>query len=200
MFQQTFKLDVLIKSNKTLCRLFSNNFKLNVLLIKILINRLGPLSLPSSEASAQSRPQLNSSIMNRMSSLLSRMLNDNNSRHQRNQQNRTSSENRIAEGIQMLFSGDQDGENEAGGSGMNNNILPSTSHDDTTTSSSSSSSSNYSSGDEEIEFVKFNYVKQKFVGHRNARTMIKEANFWGDDFVSKLYLTNSNVKYNFKNI
>lgn len=138
--------------------------------------------------------------MNRMSSLLSRMLNDNNSRHQRNQQNRTSSENRIAEGIQMLFSGDQDGENEAGGSGMNNNILPSTSHDESTTSSSSSSSSNYSSGDEEMEFVKFNYVKQKFVGHRNARTMIKEANFWGDDFVSKLFLTNSNVKYNFKNI
>ncbi|XP_066594229.1 DDB1- and CUL4-associated factor 6-like isoform X2 [Prorops nasuta] len=26
-------------------------------------------------------------------------------------------------------------------------------------------------------------VKQKYTGHRNARTMIKEANFWGDDFV-----------------
>ncbi|CAL1677519.1 unnamed protein product [Lasius platythorax] len=26
-------------------------------------------------------------------------------------------------------------------------------------------------------------VKQKYMGHRNARTMIKEANFWGDDFV-----------------
>ncbi|XP_011502707.1 PREDICTED: DDB1- and CUL4-associated factor 6-like isoform X2 [Ceratosolen solmsi marchali] len=27
------------------------------------------------------------------------------------------------------------------------------------------------------------HVRQKYVGHRNARTMIKEANFWGDDFV-----------------
>lgn len=26
-------------------------------------------------------------------------------------------------------------------------------------------------------------VKQKYMGHRNARTMIKEANFWGNDFV-----------------
>ncbi|EFN82313.1 DDB1- and CUL4-associated factor 6 isoform X2 [Harpegnathos saltator] len=26
-------------------------------------------------------------------------------------------------------------------------------------------------------------VKRKYMGHRNARTMIKEANFWGDDFV-----------------
>ncbi|KZC08979.1 DDB1- and CUL4-associated factor 6 [Dufourea novaeangliae] len=27
------------------------------------------------------------------------------------------------------------------------------------------------------------HVKQKYMGHRNARTMIKEANFWGNDFV-----------------
>lgn len=27
------------------------------------------------------------------------------------------------------------------------------------------------------------FVKQKYMGHRNARTMIKEANFWGNDFV-----------------
>ncbi|XP_012276736.1 DDB1- and CUL4-associated factor 6 isoform X2 [Orussus abietinus] len=26
-------------------------------------------------------------------------------------------------------------------------------------------------------------VKQKYMGHRNARTMIKEANFWGNDYV-----------------
>ncbi|XP_055911953.1 DDB1- and CUL4-associated factor 6-like [Eupeodes corollae] len=29
----------------------------------------------------------------------------------------------------------------------------------------------------------FEYMKMKFVGHRNARTMIKEATFWGNDFV-----------------
>lgn len=118
-----------------------------------------------------------------MSSLLSRMLNDNNTRQQRNQQNRVSSENRIAEGIQMLFANEQEGEtSEAGGSGMNTNNPTSPSHEE---SASSSSSSNYSSGDEEMEqSMKFDYVKQKFVGHRNARTMIKEANYWGDDFVS----------------
>lgn len=27
------------------------------------------------------------------------------------------------------------------------------------------------------------YFKQKYIGHRNARTMIKEATFWGDDYV-----------------
>lgn len=29
----------------------------------------------------------------------------------------------------------------------------------------------------------FEYMKMKFVGHRNARTMIKEATFWGNDYV-----------------
>lgn len=29
----------------------------------------------------------------------------------------------------------------------------------------------------------FEYMKMKFVGHRNARTMIKEATFWGNDYI-----------------
>ncbi|XP_012160396.1 DDB1- and CUL4-associated factor 6 [Ceratitis capitata] len=29
----------------------------------------------------------------------------------------------------------------------------------------------------------FDYLRMKFVGHRNARTMIKEANFWGNNYV-----------------
>lgn len=29
----------------------------------------------------------------------------------------------------------------------------------------------------------FDYMRMKFVGHRNARTMIKEASFWGDDYI-----------------
>ncbi|XP_067639974.1 DDB1- and CUL4-associated factor 6-like isoform X2 [Eurosta solidaginis] len=32
------------------------------------------------------------------------------------------------------------------------------------------------------EFI-FDYLRMKFVGHRNARTMIKEANFWGSNYV-----------------
>lgn len=128
----------------------------------------GPQSLPRNEISAGS--QLNSSVMNRMSSLLSRMLHDNNTRLQ---QNRAESENRISEGIQMLFSQNQDNENAeavASGSGLIN-------QDD------SSSTSNSSCSVEDISQACENYVLQTFSGHRNARTMIKEANFWGDDFV-----------------
>jgi DDB1- and CUL4-associated factor 6 len=146
----------------------------------------GPESLPSNEISAQSRPQLNSSIMNRMSNLLSRMLHDNNTSRQQRQQNRAGSESRIAEGLQMLFETDQEGENSTEGetSGVNNDNPSSPPHEESSSSSSSSSSS-YSSCDEEAsQAMKFDYVKQKFVGHRNARTMIKESNFWGDDFVS----------------
>lgn len=112
--------------------------------------------------------------MSRMSSLLSRMLHDNNTRLQRIQQNRAESESRISEGIQMLFSQNIDGESlEASGS-ENPTTL---NHDE------SSSNSSFSSGEDITQ--EFSYVTQKFTGHRNARTMIKEANFWGDDFVRK---------------
>lgn len=141
----------------------------------------GPLSLPSSEASAQSRPQLNSSIMHRMTGLLSRMLNDSSSTRQ--QRIRANSDNRVAEGISMLFSNDPENENveaETSGTNANNN----SNSNENSNPDDSSSSSSYSSEDETIQNSKYNYVVQKFIGHRNARTMIKEANFWGDNFVS----------------
>ncbi|XP_030386543.1 DDB1- and CUL4-associated factor 6-like [Scaptodrosophila lebanonensis] len=31
--------------------------------------------------------------------------------------------------------------------------------------------------------TEFNYVIKKFTGHRNSRTMVKGASFWGDDFI-----------------
>lgn len=34
-----------------------------------------------------------------------------------------------------------------------------------------------------VEPVQCDYLVQKFVGHRNARTMIKEASFWGDNYI-----------------
>ncbi|XP_053678141.1 DDB1- and CUL4-associated factor 6-like [Anopheles nili] len=37
--------------------------------------------------------------------------------------------------------------------------------------------------EEVITFDTFDYVVQKYVGHRNARTLMKEAKFWGDNFV-----------------
>lgn len=152
----------------------------------------GPSSgMPPSEISNpsadQSRPQLNTNIMNRMSNLLSRILNDNNNSRQRNRQNREESEHRIAEGIQMLFSNNNEDNNDSNENASiegSSNYQPASStqsHDES--SSNNSSNSNSSSDDDLMNALKFDYVIQKFTGHRNARTMIKEANFWGDDFV-----------------
>lgn len=37
--------------------------------------------------------------------------------------------------------------------------------------------------DPTVDPVQCDYLMQKFVGHRNARTMIKEASFWGNDYI-----------------
>lgn len=37
--------------------------------------------------------------------------------------------------------------------------------------------------DEELKDIVFDYLQMKYTGHRNARTMIKEATFWGNDYV-----------------
>lgn len=37
--------------------------------------------------------------------------------------------------------------------------------------------------DDELKEIVFDYLQMKYTGHRNARTMIKEATFWGNDFV-----------------
>ncbi|XP_065077487.1 DDB1- and CUL4-associated factor 6-like [Ochlerotatus camptorhynchus] len=37
--------------------------------------------------------------------------------------------------------------------------------------------------DLEAKVINYDYVLRKFVGHRNARTMIKEATFWGNDYI-----------------
>lgn len=37
--------------------------------------------------------------------------------------------------------------------------------------------------DLEAKAINYDYVIRKFVGHRNARTMIKEATFWGNDYI-----------------
>lgn len=139
----------------------------------------GPEARPLSEVSAQSRPQLNSGLMNRMTGLLSRMLND-----PRQRQNNRTDEN-VAEGISILF-----GNNEHG--------FEATTQDEPSTSTAASSSSaeseeaqrivdsssSSSEDDSANNQPNYNYVIKKFLGHRNCRTMIKEANYWGDDFVS----------------
>lgn len=145
----------------------------------------GPEARPLSEVSAQSRPQLNSGLMNRMTGLLSRMLNDPRQRHQRNDENNF---DRVSEGISILFgnesgsapSTDDAPSTSAGASGSSANVEAARTEDVNMESSSSSSEDDIVT----VGATHFDYVKQKFLGHRNARTMIKEANFWGDDFVS----------------
>lgn len=143
----------------------------------------GPEARPLSEVSAQSRPQLNSGLMNRMTGLLSRMLND-----PRQRQNNRTDEN-VAEGISILF----------GNNDQENGIEPLAPDEPSTSAAASSSaesdeaqrivdsSSSSSEDDSANNKPNYDYVKEKFLGHRNCRTMIKEANFWGDDFVSFIF-------------
>lgn len=42
---------------------------------------------------------------------------------------------------------------------------------------------NAAEDDAELKEIVFDYLQMKYTGHRNARTMIKEATFWGNDYV-----------------
>lgn len=127
--------------------------------------------------------------MNRMTGLLSRMLNDPRQRQTTARSDENNFE-RVAEGISILFGNES-------GSAPSTDDIPSSTDDTPSTSAAATvnetshspevpmeSSSSSSDDDSMTGKPKYNYVKQKFLGHRNARTMIKEANFWGDDFVS----------------
>jgi DDB1- and CUL4-associated factor 6 len=123
--------------------------------------------------------------MNRMTGLLSRMLNEPRHRHARSDENNF---DRVSEGISILFGNeagnappsDDAPSTSATASGSHVNIDTPPSKESTKESSSSSSSED----DALAKRPKYDYLVKKFLGHRNARTMIKEANFWGDDFVS----------------
>ncbi|KAH8238475.1 hypothetical protein KR032_007373, partial [Drosophila birchii] len=45
------------------------------------------------------------------------------------------------------------------------------------------SQSNVDGEAQQFPIKKFDYVKMSFSGHRNSRTMVKGASFWGDDFI-----------------
>ncbi|XP_068139623.1 DDB1- and CUL4-associated factor 6-like [Drosophila tropicalis] len=59
--------------------------------------------------------------------------------------------------------------------------------DDVTSTSSSKSESCMEAvsdvGGQKYPLTSFDYVKMSFCGHRNSRTMVKGACFWGDDFI-----------------
>lgn len=134
-----------------------------------------------------------------MTGLLSRMLNDPRQRQTAARSDENNFE-RVAEGISILFG------NESGSAPSTDDIPSST---DETASTSAAATENEASGSPEVQLdsssssseddsmtgkPKYDYVKQKFVGHRNARTMIKEANFWGDDFVRNSFVVPSSLE------
>lgn len=207
----------------------------------------GPNAMPESETTrlntlGQQRPQLQATIMHRMTEVLSRMLSDPRTRIGLNSHsNEITNENDITSAVQLesLFSSQN--------STLSNQITsnaPSTAPATTTSSPISKSRRNSSSiagpsglsnvshraktprfentprtsddesddddddvlntekrqysdsptaaieqeiedavNDSELKEIVFDYLQTKFTGHRNARTMIKEATFWGNDYV-----------------
>jgi hypothetical protein len=91
----------------------------------------------------------------------------------------------VAESLSVLF---QEAPNADAAGPSNAEVVPNVAEE-------TNDSTSASSGDEDETTLKnilddveeyqknCDFVLQKFMGHRNARTQIKEANFWGDDFV-----------------
>lgn len=199
----------------------------------------GPDARPESELArrvttvGQARPQLQATIMHRMTEVLSRMLADPRTRIGLNSHsNEMTHDNDITNAVQLenLFSASSANASTSnasnttaasatqnpGPSGLSSNApirrsvsLPRNQHSDSDDSddednlrrarrhniaerkeeSPSSAIEELEnaviSEDDEIQFKEFifDYLRMKYTGHRNARTMIKEATFWGNDYV-----------------
>ncbi|XP_033336799.1 DDB1- and CUL4-associated factor 6 [Megalopta genalis] len=195
----------------------------------------GPDSRPEREGArrsrrqiAQARPVLHTSLMQRMTDVLSRMLNDPVTRaalcgggedglegvvlNQENTQNSNdnaaeNSEERQSEEAEggetatvqstretnrLVDEMDDEGTDEGMDEGTNRgaDAVTDTVTDvgtdvgiDGGTDEGSDEAQSSKESEDYSESYDSDFVKQKYMGHRNARTMIKEANFWGNDFV-----------------
>lgn len=177
----------------------------------------GPEARPEREMAqrvtvGQARPQLQATIMNRMTEVLSRMLADPRTRiglSAHGTEGHTHA-NDLASAVQQFehiasrsgnssTSIEVSADDQAGPSGEHyedadndEDVEADEDDDDHDEESVRNNKRNRSEsateipdmGDIEIDPVKtFDYMRMKFVGHRNARTMIKEATFWGNDYV-----------------
>lgn len=106
-----------------------------------------------------------STIMSRMTEVLSRMLSDTN--RSTFQSNELPTEHDIVNTLHNLTSASQD---DSGPSPQNEDTL-------------SETENQMQDEDYEMKPINYKFIKMKYTGHRNARTMIKEASFWGNDFV-----------------
>lgn len=207
----------------------------------------GPNARPEREAArlnslGQARPQLQATIMHRMTEVLSRMLADPRTRIGLNSHsNEITTENDITNAVQLenLFGSPQQSnpvvnnapatapattnssptpksrrnssQSTAGPSGLSShgkqprsmsyernsrsNDSDDESDDESVSRQSASPTATIeqeienavngadSVTDEELKAIAFDYLQMKYTGHRNARTMIKEATFWGNDYV-----------------
>ncbi|XP_075155468.1 DDB1- and CUL4-associated factor 6-like [Haematobia irritans] len=176
----------------------------------------------------QVRPQLQANIMNRMTEVISRMLNDPRTRMGLTNQMQETLRETAQEGNETLETRDVVEESRPSTSSawrraaastlaanhssalenqseaanncpsrsqsadgddveMSNitNQTPSSRATDNTEFQDDSASLNQELADLEMETkeVIFDYLRMKYTGHRNARTMIKEATFWGNNYV-----------------
>ncbi|XP_058830139.1 DDB1- and CUL4-associated factor 6-like [Topomyia yanbarensis] len=192
----------------------------------------GPDARPAREVASrvfgagQARPQLQATIMHRMTEVLSRMLADPRTRIGLTHTNELTNDSDLANVVDdfRTFASSTAGQDSAD-AGQGQEPQPSTSgtqperrrrqrsaegndedddHDDDDddddekdvntkpTQRKKSDSNQLDSAyearlkelhDLERKIINYDYVIRKFVGHRNARTMIKEATFWGNDYI-----------------
>lgn len=162
---------------------------------------------PNRRQIAQARPVLQTSLMQRMTEVLSRMLNDPLTRAALcgggedglegvvlNQENtQSSNDNPPENGEERQQSEEAEGDevatvqSSARSRETSANRIEDEMDDEGTDEGSDEGSdearSCKKSDSYDVNSCSSDYVKQKYMGHRNARTMIKEANFWGNDFV-----------------
>lgn len=192
----------------------------------------GPDARPAREMASrvfgagQARPQLQATIMHRMTEVLSRMLADPRTRIGLTHTNELTNDSDLANVVDdfRTFASNTSAEEPPGGQGQE--PQPSTSGAQARRSATSSNrkpsprSDNNDDDDDdddegeseknsklnqrkqsdseedsayeaelkalndlEAKVLSYDYVLRKFVGHRNARTMIKEATFWGNDYI-----------------
>lgn len=136
----------------------------------------GPESRPSWEGqeNTEGRTPAASTVMSRMTEVLSRMLSDTNRTNFQGNELPNEHDLDIVNTLQNLtettggdpnrFSGVNDMEGETSGNDVSRDI----------------------EDDEDIEMkqpLSYSHIKQKYSGHRNSRTMIKEASFYGNNYV-----------------
>uniref|UniRef100_A0A182N1E3 WD repeat-containing protein 55 homolog n=1 Tax=Anopheles dirus TaxID=7168 RepID=A0A182N1E3_9DIPT len=172
----------------------------------------GPEARPASELAAglevsQARPRLHDTIMHRMTSVLTRMLADPQirqglslARERRQEQPASSSPlaTANAQPVPPAPDADSDADSDDGTDGppgprpdevrdwcaesapVEGPQPVSSTEEPATTSISSGAAAAAAAA---VSGSRFDYVVQHYTGHRNSRTMIKEASFWGNNYV-----------------